>query len=412
MADEKPSTGFNAKEAAGLFIRGMAMGAADVVPGVSGGTIAFITGIYARFVGALTSLSPECVLLVLKGQLRPALRAFLRIHWHVLIPVGLGVGLAVVLFGKQIVNFIDDQPGPAYALFFGLILASAWAPFARMTSYSPKIVVAGLVAAVGAWGVVGLQPDGVQVDIVRKDEGATHLIYAGKLRNASDLDKIRALRDVHAPGLPIVIFDDAKKKILKKANKSINDDEQLFDQKDAIVTWLETPRKLVVVGEKTVSLAWIFVCGIIGISAMVLPGLSGSFLLLFLGVYHAVFSTLYRCVGHLKTVLGKSPDAFTGLVSGDPGADVLFVGTFGVGVLIGLVTFSRVVAALFERARDVTMIALTGLMIGALRLPGQHVLSEAEKGSASWGTMCTVAILGACLVLGLHYVDRRRAQST
>ena len=187
MSDDNQTAGFKLREAGGLFIRGMAMGAADVVPGVSGGTIAFITGIYSRFVGALTSLSPECLILLLRGQPKAALKAFREIHWHVLIPVGLGVVLAVILFGKQIVNFIDDQPGPAYALFFGLILASAWAPFARLKSHGPKIIVAGIISAIGAWAVVGLQPDGVQIDIVRADDGASHFIYAGKLRDATDL---------------------------------------------------------------------------------------------------------------------------------------------------------------------------------------------------------------------------------
>ena len=92
--------------------------------------------------------------------------------------------------------------------------------------------------------------------------------------------------------------------------------------------------------------------------------------------------------------------------------DFLFVGIFGIGVLIGLATFSRVVSWLFERYEDVTLFALTGLMLGALRLPGEIVLSETGTGDAGWGLVIGVGLVGALIVGGLALVDRRRAHAS
>ena len=98
------------------------MGAADVVPGVSGGTIAFITGIYPRFIDALRSLHPRFLGLAVKGQFPEAWAALMAMHWGLLIPLGLGVAVAIVTLSKLITGLMFDAPGPTYAFFFGLIL--------------------------------------------------------------------------------------------------------------------------------------------------------------------------------------------------------------------------------------------------------------------------------------------------
>lgn len=400
---------FEIRDAAGLFVRGLAMGAADVVPGVSGGTIAFITGIYARFINALRSLSLAFVAPLARGRLKEAIAKLREMHWAVLISVGLGVMVAVVAFSKVITGLMVDQPAPTYAFFFGLILASAYIPLARVSKRTLNGGLALIVAAVTAWFFVGLQADGIQVQVARQDTGATTVFYAGKLRSAADLQTITAARDADAPGLGIALFDE--KGILAKAGIEPPADVRVIGEKAEIKAWLETSPALVVLEEKRASLFFIFLCGLLAISAMVLPGVSGSFLLLFLGQYHAVFTGIHQCIGHVLGFLGKEPSPMSALTAHNWLTDFVFVGLFGIGVLIGLATFSRVVSWLFERYEDVTLFALTGLMLGALRLPGEVVLDETGGGGAGWGVVIGIGLVGAIIVAGLAVVDRRRAKA-
>ena len=141
---------------------------------------------------------------------------------------------------------------------------------------------------------------------------------------------------------------------------------------------------------------------------MVLPGLSGSFLLLFLGLYHVIFGALHGVIGATLGLLGR-PASPLQVLSGSSGlGDLSIVLCFGFGVLLGLAVFSRVVAWLFEHAKDLTLSALTGLMIGALRLPALRV-SEGTNGFSEQLTLPILsAIIGAAIVMMLLKVDQRR----
>jgi uncharacterized membrane protein len=398
------------KDAGGLFLRGLAMGAADVVPGVSGGTIAFITGIYERFINALTSLSPAFILSLFKGQLGESFEQFKAFHWRLLIPLGMGVAVAVVTLSKLITGLMVDAPGPTYAFFFGLILASIYLPFARMHTRQMGQFAMLAVAAVCAWLVVGLQPDGLEAQVARKDVNPTAVFYAGKVRQVADVSAMATLRDTEAAGTPLAVFDP--KGVLAKAGFKAAKGDRIFTDKAALYTWLETAPALVVLKETRAPLWWIFLCGLIAISAMVLPGLSGSFLLLFLGQYHAVFSGLHQCIGHALGWVGRDPNPMMALTAHAWLSDFLFVGTFGFGVLIGLATFSRIVRWLFESAHDLTLAALAGLMLGALRLPGDMIIGEINGGHTSWGIVLVLAVIGAVGVGILSWIDQRRVSAS
>ncbi len=402
-----PPPAFSLVDQIGLFLRGIAMGAADVVPGVSGGTIAFISGIYERFIQALRSLSPAFLGPLLKGDVRGAWAKLMQIHWAVLLPVGAGVAAAVLTMSKLITGLMVDSPGPTYAFFFGLILASIWVPLQHMRQKKPMHVGVALAAAVGAFAFVGLQSDGIAFQSAHTDEGATAVFYGGKLRSPSDLAKVQ---DFAAEGQAVVVFDP--KGTLAKAGVTPGPTVTVHTDKQAMYDWLETKPALVVLEEQRAPLPWLFFCGLLAISAMVLPGLSGSFLLLFLGQYHAVFSALHQTIGGTLHLLGRPLDPVSALTAHGYVTDLLFVGVFGCGVLLGLVLFSRVVSWLFERAHDVTMAALAGLMLGALRQPAGVVL-EATGTGTSWGLVVGVAVAGAVVVTGLNLADgffrRRRA---
>lgn len=416
-------------DCAGLFTRGMGMGAADIVPGISGGTIALISGMYERLIEALGSLSLAFLPSLVRGRWREARERLLAIRWGVLLPVFLGVAISIVAMSRVIPPLMEDHPGETYAFFFGLIAATVWVPFSLMRSRSMRHVVIVLAAAAGAWLFVGMRPDGVALRTIRHDPGATTVVYPGKLRQPSDLREILRAAQAAFPELTIgspapeasrlerIVVVDPKHVLAAPspgpgaADSAGNEPWQ--DQLDRIEalpdetsldTWLASAPAIVVLGERRASMAWIFVCGVLAISAMILPGVSGAFLLLFLGQYHAVLGALHGATAPIDAMLGR----------GAPGsldsrvwlADALFLGVFLLGVLVGLSGFSRVVRWTLTRWHDATMAALTGLMIGALRQPAGEVRrAGSNAGLNDWLGVVGMALLGVAIVILLNRID-------
>ena len=411
MTDPNTQVETSRMGALALFIRGVAMGAADVVPGVSGGTIAFITGIYHQFIDALRSLSLQPLIYLCSGRFGLALNSFKAFHWHTLLPLGLGVGLSIVSLSKLVTTCMEDYPAPTYALFFGLILFSAIAPYLQIQKKSPTVLVSFVLAAVLAWTFVGLHPDAPEKRTIKADQNAKAMVYAGKIRTMADVNALVNLRDASHPDLPLHVFDP--KGVIP--TQSLPDNTVAMTSKAALKSWYKAhvnggvfDLPVVVIGDQHPNLLWIFISGFIAISAMVLPGLSGSFLLLFLGLYHVIFGALHGVIGAVLSLLGREAGPLQQL-SGATGLDDLFiVVAFGVGVVLGLAVFSRVVAWLFERAQDITLSALTGLMIGALRLPAAKIADGTHDFSQGLGAVVTTAIVGAVIVLILMRIDLKR----
>ena len=391
---------FSAKDSAGLFARGLAMGAADVVPGVSGGTIAFITGIYERFVDGLKSLTPRPLVALLRKGPVEARASFAQIHWATLLPLGAGIVTAIVGLSGLILGLMESSPGPTYALFFGLIAASAWLPIARIKKFALPHAIAIALAAIGAFLIVGLTSDPPPMVRTASPPTADHALVLGKVRAETDT-KLIALTE---QGETLVLFDP--KGLIEEAPERT----LLLRTDQELESFVGLHDDLAIIEPDTTPLPYIILCGVIAISAMILPGLSGSFLLLLLGVYHVVFGALHRVVDHIKELAGKQPDALTTLSARTTVDDALLVAVFLVGVVIGLALFSRVVSWLFHHAHDVTMAALTGLMIGALRLPAMQVYNDPDRaanGAGYWSIVIIIAMLGAAVVLGLHYAERK-----
>lgn len=307
MASPGPRT---PKEAGLLAAKGFAMGTADIIPGVSGGTIAFITGIYEQLLAAINSVNGAALKSLLKLDLRGL---FAQVHVRFLVVLLFGIGVAVVSTARLMHYLMHEHPVPTWSLFFGLILASALVVGREVEGATKPANVIGVVGgAVGAFFFVGLIP-------------------------------------------------------------------------------VETP-----------TAAWfIFLSGMIAICAMILPGLSGSFLLLILGKYAYV----------------------TGAIK-DPFADgaLVIIAVFGAGAVVGLLGFSRVLGWLLAHYRPLTMAVLTGFMIGALRkvwpfkevlettvirgktkvLRDANVLPEAFDGEVMLAL--GLAVVGFILVLGLERI--------
>jgi putative membrane protein len=240
-----------------LALKGMAMGIAEVIPGVSGGTIAFITGIYEELLGTIKNvLGPEAW----QAWRRDGLAAgWEKANGTFLLFLLGGMALGIVIGVLGVVHLLENYPVLLWAFFFGLIIASA--------------VFVG--RQVGRWG----------------------------------LAEIAALVIGTAVAYLITVASPA---------------------------------------EGNTALWFVFISGMIAISAMILPGISGSFILLLMGMYTYIIPTVKTA---LKTF---SPESLAVL------------GAFGIGCLIGLATFSRVLSWIFKHYHSPTMAALTGFMLGSL----------------------------------------------
>ena len=292
------------------FARGFCIGAADVVPGVSGGTMAFILGIYRRMIEAIRAFDAALVRLLLARRFR---RAVEHVDLGLLLPLGLGV-LAALMFFTRVVplpRLIESHPELVHGLFFGLIVASIVVLLRSLDDVQPTEWLASVAGATAGFGIVNLVP----------------------------------------------------------------------------VATPETP--------------WfIALSGALAATAMLLPGVSGSFVLLILRKYAYVFDGIGRL---------------------DPGILV----PFGIGVVVGLMAFSRMLAWLLRRRHRVSLLAICGLLIGSLWVVwpfqerrfeivhGERLLISSEPiwpVEADDTTVGAFALMaaGLALVAVLHRLARRR----
>ncbi|TXF88591.1 DUF368 domain-containing protein [Neolewinella aurantiaca] len=249
------------------ILKGMAMGMAEAIPGVSGGTIAFITGIYARLLEAIGGILGPRVLGALRKEGIAAAWKAADGGFILQLGIGMVVGLGIAVF--SITELLELYPPVVWAFFFGLIIASA--------------------------------------------------VYIGK-----------QITQWSFAAIALLIFGTA------------------------FAFWLTTINPMA----GSTSPVLVFLAGMIAISALILPGISGSFILLLLGMYTPVFTAVRNMAG------------------GDTGA-LLTVAIFAFGCLAGLAVFSRVITYTFKTFPNQTMALLTGFMLGSLRTlwPWQNVLS-------------------------------------
>ena len=301
------------KDAALDFAKGFCIGAADVVPGVSGGTMAFILGIYRRLVEAIRSFDAALVRLLFAGRFRHAIR---HVDLALIAPLALGIFAALLFFTRVVPlpRLIETHPDLVYGLFFGLIVASIVVLIRSLEGVRPVEWTVSLGGAAIGFGIVNLVP-------------------------------------VSTPDAP----------------------------------W------------------FIALSGALAISAMLLPGVSGSFILLILRKYAYVFDGIGRL---------------------DPGVII----PFGVGVVLGLMAFSRVLAWLLREWYRTTLLAICGLLIGSLWVVwpfqerrfeivrGKRRLMESEPvwpDAADETTLGAFALMaaGLALVAAIHHLARRRDAS-
>jgi putative membrane protein len=404
---------------AALFAKGMCMGVADVIPGVSGGTLALILGIYAELLNTIKGLNIRWLPLLwqwVKGgrkvEDREALvAALLAMNLPFLITLVSGIATAIVSGSFVIPKLMESFPELMRGFFFGLILASVYVP-ARMVwdVGRQKALAVGLVFAILGAGFGYKVTDPSQSYVVAttwqpfETRAETLKDLARRGPTSATLEQLYwaeqngALRDAVAAATP------EKAAALEALHKGAG--EQVMDKK--LLKARQTPYEDVMVPAGVAvqmpqpALWFIFIAGAIAICAMILPGISGSYLLLIFGVYFFILNALKGLLSlPLKGEL--------------PVSHLTYVSVFVVALVAGILSFARLLSFLLNRFPAPTLGALVGLMLGCLRgiWPFRHEVAgvainvwpgEAAGGVAGAAGACLVGVL---VVIALTIVGKR-----
>ena len=246
-----------------IFLKGMAMGIADVIPGVSGGTIALISGIYEELINSIDNLNFTSLLVLKKEGFS---KFWIKINGRFLLPLILGIGSSIVLFSGIIHDLLIEYPIPVWAFFFGLICGSIVLLLKQNKPNSITSITLLITGFVLAYSITQVTPSGGEV-----------------------------------------------------------------------------------------SLLYLFFCSMIAIIAMILPGISGSFIYILLGAY--------------ETIIHTSKNSIPALINFEWDNFVLIYSrllVIGLGILVGLKSFSKILKWLFDKYKQGTLMLLIGFMGGAL----------------------------------------------
>lgn len=266
---------------------GCIIGIANIIPGVSGGTFALILGIYPKLLEALDAYNGQFIKKLLAWFKTRKVAAFRKLvlteNFFFLFWLVLGAALSIVLLSQVIKYCLEHQYEPTYGFFLGLIVFSIPIPYRLLSDKKPRSAV---------WFLVGF--------------GLTLLVS---------------------------VWVDPSGKLLEKSRHY-----QMV---------LEGSAGTAVIGYGAAEYAFAFFVGMLAISAMVLPGISGSFVLLLFGLYYPVIAAISR-IQHVYM------------------EDVLFLSILAAGSLVGLVVFVKLFNYLFQKYKNQTIFFLIGLMVGSL----------------------------------------------
>lgn len=232
-----------------IVLKGMAMGIAELVPGVSGGTIAFVSGIYEEFISSINNVD----LSLFKTLQKKGLKAFWeQLNGNFLLAIFLGMGISIFSFAKIISNLLENYPILLWSFFFGLVLASILIVAKDIKKWSLATIILLIIGILIAYYITTLPAIG------------------------------------NTQSLPFLLFS-----------------------------------------------------GAIAICAMILPGISGSFILVLLGSYKTILDAVHE-------------------------RDIKIVATVGLGAAIGILSFTKLIKWMFIHYRNLTLAILTGFIIGSL----------------------------------------------
>ena len=267
-----------------VMLRGFFMGIADIIPGVSGGTIALITGIYSKLIDTISKIS-DFVLSLIKMDKKNTKKNFKKIDFWFIIPLIVGIGLAFLIFSGIIIFMLNNYTASIYSFFFGLILASSFFVAKKIKKLKKLINIVSFMVG---------------------------LVFSASL-------------------------------ILLNVTSNINH-----------------------------NYLTLFFSGALAICAMILPGISGAFILLLLGQYEYVLNIIHNL-------------------------EIFKILIFIIGAGTGLLLFSKLLNYLLKKHKSPTMAFLTGLMVGSLSLPFGIMISTPD-----WFLKIIFALIGFFLVIILE----------
>ncbi|CAM3339054.1 DUF368 domain-containing protein [Zobellia roscoffensis] len=232
-----------------ITLKGMAMGAADVVPGVSGGTIAFISGIYEELITSINNVDLSLFKELKENGIKAA---WTKLNGNFLMALFLGIGISVLSLAKLVSWLLENKPILIWSFFFGLVIASILLVGKEVQKWNAKTIIALIVGAAVAYYITILPPS-----------------------------------------------------------------------------------------ESADSLPYLFLSGALAICAMILPGISGAFILVLLGSYKTIIDAVHNL-------------------------DFKVIGAVGVGAIFGLLSFAKLLKWMFNNQKNLTLAILTGFIVGSL----------------------------------------------
>lgn len=320
------------------FIYGLCMGASDIVPGISGGTIAFIMGFYEDLLSSINSLNFRALTLLLSLRFQEFSRS---VGWKFLSALILGILTAFITLASFFNYLLNHEVYRSflYSGFLGLILASTYFCAKQIKKWNIPLffsLLAGIAIAFFLTGTEMHFTSNDQIFDVKLPESYT---YADTPIQNFD-PQTHLLKNVSQSTLSAL----HAKNVLPDTTPVYSHTHQL----QGTISDFSLPHSTPLIN------VWIICCGAIAISAMLLPGISGSYLLTILGMYSVVIAALVDFIHEIKT--GHfDVEAF------------LILANMLLGIIMGALLFSKVVIWLLYHYRNYTLATLTGFMIGALR---------------------------------------------
>ncbi|WP_370391426.1 DUF368 domain-containing protein [uncultured Winogradskyella sp.] len=312
-----------------VTLKGMAMGAADVVPGVSGGTIAFISGIYEELIESIDNLSLKVFKIWKKEGFA---KAWKSINGTFLLALFSGIAISILSLAKLIKWLLHNEPILLWSFFFGLVLASILYVAKQIQKWNLAILLAVLITSVISYYITLAEP---------------------------------------------------------------------FASPDSYL--------------------YLLFCGFIAIIAMILPGVSGAFILLILGAYQTAIDTINNLVEGLTTGnMDVFKDAF------------IKFALLGIGAVLGLKVFSKALNWMFKHKKNLTLAILTGFMVGSLNkiwpwkevlktrinskgevvtLLDKSILPSSYNGNSQILMALILIVVGFATILILEYLGRERTKA-
>ena len=257
------------------LFKGIAMGAANVIPGVSGGTIALVTNIYEELIDSLKSFNLGVIKLLFKGNFKTLNN---QLNLNFLFPIMFGIVLSILSLAKLLDYSLNEYPEHTWAYFFGLVLASVYYVGQKIKFWNWKIITTLTLGTLIAFIISFISPS----------------------------------------------------------------------------------------PSENTSYFYIFICGLIGVCGMILPGLSGSYILMLMGNYHLLMVKSINSISEFtKALVNGNLSVY---ISSSEFDLLIYFLIFLVGSVIGLIAFSNIISIIFNKYHDATIAILTGFIFGSLNI--------------------------------------------